>query len=78
MQARGDGGAVPHPHPDGSELRINVVGPGCWFGEIGPLLGVPRNACARTQTDCVVEQIDVRDFRHGLGAKERGRLGITI
>jgi putative ABC transport system ATP-binding protein len=35
------------PTPDGGERHLTTVHPGGYFGELGPLLGNPRNASAR-------------------------------
>jgi putative ABC transport system ATP-binding protein len=59
--------------PDGSEERINVLRRGTYFGEMGPLLGLPRSASARALSESVVTAYDVRDFRHRAGTSERQR-----
>jgi putative ABC transport system ATP-binding protein len=58
---------------DGSEERIAQVGPGKYFGELGPMLGLPRSATARAATKCVLTTYSARDFRHQAGADERTR-----
>ena len=36
---------------DGESERLATAGPGEYFGEIGPLFGLPRSATVRTLTD---------------------------
>ena len=48
---------------DGSEDVVSVVGPGGYFGEMGPLFGIPRSASARARTDTTVVGYTNRDFR---------------
>jgi putative ABC transport system ATP-binding protein len=42
---------------------VRVVGPGGYFGELGPLLGLPRSASARARTAAVVTGHSARDFK---------------
>jgi putative ABC transport system ATP-binding protein len=42
---------------------IRVVGPGNYFGELGPLLGLPRSASARARTAAIVTGHSPRDFK---------------
>jgi len=65
---------------DGVEDHKALLGPGEYFGEMGPLYGIPRAATARAQSDSVVTGYTVRDFRarlqSGIGgppAKRRRR-----
>jgi putative ABC transport system ATP-binding protein len=53
---------------DGSEELLNVVGPGEYFGELGPLLGFPRSASARARTEAGLTAYTVRDFRERMGS----------
>ena len=39
------------------------IGPGQYFGELGPLLGFPRSASARAATDVTLIAYSVRTFR---------------
>jgi putative ABC transport system ATP-binding protein len=47
---------------------------GRYFGEIGPLFGMPRSATARAKTDAVVTGYSVRDFRQRIGPQGMGDL----
>ena len=53
--------------PDGLEV-FRVVKAGDYFGEIGPLFGLPRSATVRARTDAAVIGYSVPDFRQRLGA----------
>lgn len=59
--------------PHGVEEHVTITRAGAYFGEMGPLLGLPRSASARALVDSVVTAYDVRDFRHRAGAGERER-----
>jgi putative ABC transport system ATP-binding protein len=48
---------------DGSEELLDRLGPGRYFGELGPLLGFPRSASARAHTDVAMTAYDPREFR---------------
>jgi putative ABC transport system ATP-binding protein len=48
---------------DGSEEHLAVVGPGSYFGELGPLLNLPRSASARAATDATLTGYSARLFR---------------
>jgi putative ABC transport system ATP-binding protein len=48
---------------DGSEELLTVIGPGNYFGEFGPLFGIPRSATARARTDSTVIGYNSHDFR---------------
>ena len=50
-------------HGDGSEERLATVGPGNYFGEIGPVLNLPRSATARAQGPTRLTAMQVRSFR---------------
>jgi putative ABC transport system ATP-binding protein len=49
--------------PDGTEEVVHRSGPGEYFGELGPLLGLPRSATARARTAVVVTGYGARDFK---------------
>ena len=51
----------------GEELLGGVVGAGDYFGEIGPLFGMPRSATVRARTDAIVIGYTVQAFRERLG-----------
>jgi putative ABC transport system ATP-binding protein len=51
------------PRPDGTEETVHLAGPGEYFGELGPLLGLPRSATARARTASVVTGYGPRDFK---------------
>jgi putative ABC transport system ATP-binding protein len=48
---------------DGGEEHLAELGPGEYFGELGPLLGFPRSATARAVTPMRLIAYNVRDFR---------------
>jgi putative ABC transport system ATP-binding protein len=49
--------------PDHTEETVHRAGPGEYFGELGPLLGLPRSATARARTASVVTGYGARDFK---------------
>ena len=53
--------------PSGDEEILKVVKRGDYFGEIGPVFHLPRNATARACTDATVVGYTVRAFRERLG-----------
>jgi putative ABC transport system ATP-binding protein len=57
---------------DGEWESVRTLRAGQYFGEIGPLFGMPRSASARARTDAVVTGYSVRDFRQGMGAQGMG------
>jgi len=48
---------------DGSQDRLTVIGPGAYFGELGPMLNLPRSASARALTPAVLTGCSVQQFR---------------
>jgi putative ABC transport system ATP-binding protein len=52
---------------DRSEEHLVVRHPGEHFGELGPLLGLPRSASARAKSAAVVTGYNVGDFRKRFG-----------
>ena len=51
----------------GGEELLKVVSRGDYFGEIGPVFHLPRNATVRARTDATVVGYTVRAFRERLG-----------
>src|SRR5207302_5027779 len=54
---------------DRSEEPVAVLDAGKHFGELGPLLGLPRSASARARTPAVVTGYKVSDFRRRFGGE---------
>jgi putative ABC transport system ATP-binding protein len=52
---------------DGTEELLNVVTARKYFGEMGPLFGIPRSATARARTQAQLVGYTVRDFRELTG-----------
>lgn len=48
---------------DEGEDVLSVVGAGQYFGELSPMLGIPRSASARALSACTVSGYSVRAFR---------------
>lgn len=48
---------------DGTEMQLNRLRPGQYFGELGPFLGFPRSATARAHTDVELVAYGSRVFR---------------
>ncbi|KAA1426009.1 ABC transporter ATP-binding protein [Nocardioides antri] len=48
---------------DGREEQVDVMGPGRYFGELAPLLRLPRSASVRAAGDAVVTGYTLRRFR---------------
>jgi putative ABC transport system ATP-binding protein len=48
---------------DGGEQLLNRLGPGQYFGELGPILGFPRSASARAHGDVTATVYGIRAFR---------------
>jgi putative ABC transport system ATP-binding protein len=55
---------------DGTEDRLTVIGEGAYFGELGPMLNLPRSASARALTPTVLTGSSVQQFR-----KQASQLG---
>jgi putative ABC transport system ATP-binding protein len=60
---------------DGGEELVAVLGPGRYFGELGPLFGLQRSATARAVKQAVLIGYSARDFRDLVGS---GRLADAI
>ena len=54
----------------GGEALLRTCGPGEYFGELAPLLALPRSASARACTDAVVQGLTVQEFRERVGPDE--------
>ena len=52
----------------GGEELVKVAVSGDYFGEIGPLFGMPRSATVRARTNATVVGYTVQAFRERLGA----------
>jgi putative ABC transport system ATP-binding protein len=65
-------------HGDRSEERLATLGGGEYFGELGPLFGLPRSASARASSDAVVVGYTVRDFRRLFGAEATGGPDVSV
>ena len=48
---------------DGTEARLTIVGAGGYFGELGPMLNLPRSATARALTPALLTGCSVQHFR---------------
>lgn len=48
---------------DGAEEHITVIEPGGYFGELGPMLNLPRSASARALRPTVLTGCSVQQFR---------------
>jgi putative ABC transport system ATP-binding protein len=57
---------------DGTEEHLAVLQPGDYFGEMGPLFGLPRSATARAVEDTELTGYSVKDFREKLGIEKLG------
>jgi putative ABC transport system ATP-binding protein len=58
---------VVRQQPGGRHELLRVARAGDYFGEIGPLFGLPRSATVRARTDAAVVGYSVPDFRQHLG-----------
>ncbi|MBV8179145.1 MAG: cyclic nucleotide-binding domain-containing protein, partial [Mycobacterium sp.] len=54
----------------GGEEVLRVLKAGDYFGEIGPLFGLPRSATARARTDAVVVGYSIPAFRERIPAAD--------
>jgi putative ABC transport system ATP-binding protein len=55
--------------PDGGDDVLAHAGPGDYFGELGPLLRLPRSASARAVTASALTGYPLRDFRRWQAAR---------
>ncbi len=61
-----------------SERILGSFGPGKYFGELGPLLGLPRTATARAHLDSTLTAYPLHEFRRvfgGVGIEGKSRRG---
>jgi putative ABC transport system ATP-binding protein len=57
---------------DGTEEPLAVIEAGHYFGELGPMLNLPRSACARARTGARLTGYTVRGFRQRFPAARVG------
>src|SRR6185312_15292176 len=62
---------VVRQRPGGDHEVLRVAKAGDYFGEIGPVFGLPRSATVRARTDAAVIGYSVPAFRQRLGAAAR-------
>ena len=55
---------------DGTEEHVTVIGAGGYFGELGPMLNLPRSASARALRPTVLTGCSLQQFRAGFRGKE--------
>jgi CRP-like cAMP-binding protein len=48
---------------DGSEEQLAIIAEGGYFGELGPMLNMPRSASARAVGNCSLTGYSVQLFR---------------
>ncbi|MDQ3767020.1 MAG: cyclic nucleotide-binding domain-containing protein [Actinomycetota bacterium] len=53
---------------DGTNLVMERLRSGRYFGELAPIFGLPRSMAARAATDAIVTGYTVSDFRRQVGA----------
>ena len=66
-----------HVRADGSENILAHIGSGNYFGELGPMLNLPRSACARAKAPCRLTGYTVRAFRRAFPTAESPALALT-
>jgi putative ABC transport system ATP-binding protein len=62
---------------DGAEEKVTVIGPGQYFGELGPLLNLPRSASARAIGPTVLTGCSVQQFRAQRPGKQATGTGVA-
>jgi putative ABC transport system ATP-binding protein len=60
--------------PEGDERHLATCGAGDYFGEMGPMFGLPRSATARARTAATVTGYPLDRFRELLGISSLGDL----
>jgi putative ABC transport system ATP-binding protein len=63
---------------DGDEEFLALIGPGNYFGELGPLLNLPRSASARARTDCRLTSYPLRAFRQQFPVARTGLAPVEV
>jgi putative ABC transport system ATP-binding protein len=51
------------PRADGGEEQVTILEPGQYFGELGPMLNLPRSASARALTPARLTAMSVNAFK---------------
>jgi putative ABC transport system ATP-binding protein len=59
--------AVYREHGDGTTEHRATLGAGEYFGEVGPMLGLPRTATVRAETEARLVRYSLGDFRKRVG-----------
>ncbi|HTN80541.1 MAG TPA: ATP-binding cassette domain-containing protein [Acidimicrobiales bacterium] len=62
---------------DGTEEQLAVLNAGDYFGEMGPLFGLPRSATTRAIEPSTITGYSVKDFRDKLGIERLGDI-VTV
>jgi putative ABC transport system ATP-binding protein len=62
---------------NGTEEKVTVIGPGQYFGELGPLLNLPRSASARAIGPTVLTGCSVQQFRAQHPGREATGTGVA-
>ena len=65
-------------HSGGVEETLTVVGVGNYFGELGPMLNLPRSASARARTASRLTGYPIRAFRRKFPASKTGAVTTSI
>jgi putative ABC transport system ATP-binding protein len=63
---------------DGSEEHVALIGAGNYFGELGPMLNLPRSASARARVACRLTSSPLRSFRQQFPAATTGQMAVTV
>jgi putative ABC transport system ATP-binding protein len=63
---------------DGSEEFLAVIGAGNYFGELGPLLNLPRSASARARTPAQLTGYPLRAFRRRFPMSQSGAHATSV
>lgn len=58
---------------DGSEELLKVIGSGEYFGELGPMLGLPRSASSRAKVPSRLSSYPIRAFQRHLRGSNLGQ-----